>query len=254
MNTPLGTLKPAQLVITWEALPQDLPLDSNPGDDEAHPLLAGALREGLELCGFIQPKMLVVSNFGLCATVNGQIVVKAPDWFYVDSALPANGIRRSYTPQVEGNSPTLVMEFVSATSESEYSDEYSAKRSHPMGKWFFYEQILQVPYYLIFEHEAGLLACYQLHNGRYVLTDPNSEGRYWIPEMQLFLGVWQGSKSGLTGYWLRWWDASGTILPWAIEQMEQERQRADEERQQKERLIMYLRSQGIDPDNLPSSW
>jgi Uma2 family endonuclease len=216
MNTPLGTLKPAQLMIAWEALPQDLQLDNNPGDDEAHPLLARALREGLELCGFIQPEMLITSNFGLCATVNGQIVVKAPDWLYVDSAPPANGIRRSYTPQIEGNSPTLVMEFVSATSESEYSDEYSAKRSHPVGKWFFYEQILQVPYYVIFEHEAGLLEFYQLQNGRYVLTDSDSEGRCWIPAIQLFLGVWQGSKSGLTGYWLRWWDASRTILPFAV--------------------------------------
>ena len=46
--------------------------------------------------------------------------------------------------------------------------------------------------------------------------------------------------------WLRWWDESGTMLPWAVEQIEQERQRA-------EQLVAYLRSQGIDPDNLLSS-
>jgi hypothetical protein len=43
------------------------------------------------------------------------------------------------------------------------------------------------------------------------------------------------------------------MLPWAVEQIEQERQRAEQERQRAERLIAYLRSQGIDPDNLPSS-
>ncbi|NJL10851.1 MAG: hypothetical protein HC908_13635, partial [Calothrix sp. SM1_7_51] len=32
---------------------------------------------------------------------------------------------------------------------------------------------------------------------------------------------------------------------------EQESQRAEQESQQKERLANYLRSQGIDPDNLP---
>ncbi|MFM6811310.1 MAG: hypothetical protein ACKPJ4_05025, partial [Dolichospermum sp.] len=75
----------------------------------------------------------------------------------------------------------------------------------------------------------------------------------------LFLGTWQGTKEGRTGYWLRWWDQTGNLLPWALElieqerqQAEQERQRAEQERQEKERLIAYLRSQGIDPHNLPN--
>jgi hypothetical protein len=36
-----------------------------------------------------------------------------------------------------------------------------------------------------------------------------------------------------------------------VEKIEQERQRAEQEREEKERLIAYLRSQGIDPNNLP---
>ncbi|PNK10433.1 hypothetical protein CEP09_17820, partial [Cylindrospermopsis raciborskii S06] len=85
---------------------------------------------------------------------------------------------------------------------------------------------------------------------------------------------------GRTGYWLRWWDKTGNLLPWALElieqerqlveqerqraeqerqraeqerqRAEQERQRAEQERQDKERLIAYLRSQGVDPHNLPN--
>ena len=75
---------------------------------------------------------------------------------------------------------------------------------------------------------------------------PDADGRQWIAEMNLFLGTWRGSKEGRSGYWLRWWDESGTMLPWAVEQIEQERQRT-------EKLVAYLRSQGIDPDNLPSN-
>ncbi|MFM6844623.1 MAG: hypothetical protein ACKPKS_12685, partial [Dolichospermum sp.] len=67
-----------------------------------------------------------------------------------------------------------------------------------------------------------------------------------------FLGTWQGTKEGRTGYWLRWWDQTGNLLPWALELIEEERQRAEKERQEKERLIAYLRSQGIDPYNLPN--
>ena len=81
---------------------------------------------------------------------------------------------------------------------------------------------------------------------------PNPDGRHWIAEMNLFLGTWRGDKEGRSGYWLRWWDESGIMLPWAVEQIELERQRTEQERQQKERLMDYIRSQGIDPDNLPS--
>ncbi|PNK02288.1 hypothetical protein CEP12_17140, partial [Cylindrospermopsis raciborskii S14] len=83
--------------------------------------------------------------------------------------------------------------------------------------------------------------------------------RHWIKSMGLFLGTWQGTKEGRTGYWLRWWDKTGNLLPWALELIEQERQlaeqerqRAEQERQEKERLIAYLRSQGVDPHNLPN--
>lgn len=62
--------------------------------------------------------------------------------------------------------------------------------------------------------------------------------------MGLFLGTCQGTKEGRTGYWLRWWNETGNLLPWAVEQIEQERH-------QKERLAAYLLSQGIDSNNLP---
>jgi hypothetical protein len=43
--------------------------------------------------------------------------------------------------------------------------------------------------------------------------------------------------------WLRWYDRTGWI-PTLAEKAEAERQRADQ-------LAAYLRSQGIDPENLP---
>lgn len=243
-------------IVTWEPLPKDFQLEDDPVENDGQPLLAGALRESLELNGSIQPQMLIVSNFGLCATIDDRIVVKAPDWLYVAAVNPLESTRRSYTPHAEGDLPAIVMEFLSDIDGS----EYSVKRSFPPGKWFFYEQILRVPIYIIFEPESGLLEFYQLQNDRYELVLPNPDGRHWIEAMTLFLGTWRGTKEGRSGYWLRWWNESGTMLPWAVEQIdlerqraEQERQRAEQEREQKERLMAYLRSQGIDPDNLPSS-
>ncbi|HLO88186.1 MAG TPA: Uma2 family endonuclease [Nostocaceae cyanobacterium] len=256
MATQISEIKSStEPVITWEALPDDFQLEDEPVDNTGQPLLAGALRESLEITGFIQPQMLIASNFGLCATLNDQIVVKAPDWLYIPLVKEIIDLRRSYTPHLEGDIPAIVMEFLSHIE----GGEYSVKRTYPPGKWFFYEQILQVPVYVIFEPDGGLLEFYQLENGHYQLQKSDENERYWIDSMGLFLGIWRGEKEGRNGYWLRWWDKAGNLLPWSVEQIEQERQRAEQERQraeqashEKERLRAYLKSQGIDPDNLPT--
>ena len=241
------TKSSTELVISWVALPDDFYLGDAPVENTGQPILAGALRESLEISGFIQPQMLIASNFALCATTNGQFIAKAPDWVYVPCVNQVLANRKSYTPNLEGDVPVVVMEFLSDTE----GEEYSVKRTYPPGKWFFYEQILQVPIYVIFDPNGGLLEFYQLENGHYELKLPDENGRHYIAAMGLFLGTWQGTKEARTGYWLRWWDEAGNLLLWAVEQIEQERQRAEQERQQKERLIAYLQSQGIDPTNLP---
>jgi Uma2 family endonuclease len=243
------------ITVTWEKLPDDFKLPEEPVENTGQPLIAGALRESLELVGYIQPQMLIASNLGICATVNDELVIKAPDWFYVPSVLPIalEADRKSYTPQLEGDTPSVVMEFLSETD----GGEYSVKRSHPPGKWFFYEQILHIPTYVIFDSATGLLEVYRLQDKRYELELPNAEGKHYLEDMGLFLGTWRGEKEGRTGYWLRWWDNDENLLPWAVELVEQERQRAEVERQRAEiehqradRLAAYLRSQGINPDEI----
>jgi Uma2 family endonuclease len=209
-------------------------------ENNAQPLIAGALRESLELSGYIQPTMLIASNLGIGATVDGNLVMKAPDWFYVQSAIPLTDTtyRRSYTPNLQGEVPQVVMEFL---SESE-GQEYSSKQAFPPGKWFFYEQILRVLTYIIFDPLDGELEVYRLQESRYYLQSPDENNRYWIGEMGLFLGVWEGEKEGHKGYWLRWWERAGNLLPWAVELVEQERQRT-------ERLAAQLRTLGITPSD-----
>ena len=41
------------------------------------------MTEALDLAGFITPEMLIASNMGICAKVDGKTVLKSPDWFYV---------------------------------------------------------------------------------------------------------------------------------------------------------------------------
>jgi Uma2 family endonuclease len=258
MTTQLKINRRKPVEITWEPLPAGFRLEDEPVENTGQPLIAAALRESLEIAQRIQPQMLIATNFALCATVNGELVIKAPDWLYVPSVREQLGDRNSYTPNLDGDVPTIVMEFLSETE----GGEYSVKPTYPPGKCFFYEQILQVPIYVIFEPKAGLLEVYRLQNGKYELEQPDENGRHWLPEIDLYLGTWTGTKTDRNGYWLRWWNQSSAILPWAVEQIEAERQRAEQEAQraeqeaqradreheEKEKLIAYLRAKGLDPN------
>jgi hypothetical protein len=230
--------------VTWEKLPDDFVLPNDPVDNINQPLLAAALTQSLEIAGRLSDTALTTTNYGICATVNGKMVIKAPDWGYVANIrVSREEVKRSYTPQLQGDIPLIVMEFLSDTE----GGEYSIKPTYPPGKWLFYEQVLKVPNYAIFEPDTGTLEVYRLDDGKYQLQQPDNN-RYSIAEMNLFLGIWQGERENRTGYWLRWWDDQGNLLLWGLEKAEQERQRAEQERQRAERLAAQLRAAGIEPE------
>ncbi len=256
-----------KLEIVWETLPPDFVLPDDPVDNIAQPLLALALREALEIAGLIVSTMLIGTDFGICTKVNGQTVVKAPDWVYVPRVITVMDDRRSYTPYTEGDLPALVMEFLSDTDGT----EYSTRPIYPYGKWYFYEQILQVPNYVIFDPYQGSLEFYELVDGQYEAAQPTTDllpesyhQSYWVESLQLFLGVWQGTKAERTGYWLRWWDGSGNLLGWGKEKLDQEQiskaqlqqqvfaaqQQTLAAEQRANQLAERLRALGIDPEDI----
>jgi hypothetical protein len=123
------------------------------------------------------------------------------------------------------------MEFISDAE----GKEYSIKPTYPPGKWFFYERVLKVPNSEIFEPDSGELEVERLDNSeRYQLRSPDANNRYCIAPMNLFLGIWQGTRENRTGYWLRWWDENGFLLLWGTERAE--------------RLAAQLRAAGIEPE------
>jgi Uma2 family endonuclease len=250
LQTPPRTTTPT---VTWETLPADFALPDDPVENIQQPTLAAALTDALGAAGRIQPTMLIGSNFGLVATVNKKIVVKAPDWFYVPQVHPIaeETIRRSYTPNLEGAPVAVVMEFLS----DEDNGELSLRATPPYGKLHFYEQILKVPTYVIYDPYEPSLEVRCLQNGRYTTQTSDAEGRIHIPELDLWLGIWFGGRLGQTTHWLRWWDNAGNLLLWSAEQAEQECQRAEQERQRAEQqhqraeaLAAKLRELGVDPD------
>jgi Uma2 family endonuclease len=251
----------APLKITWELLPEDYPIPDDPVDNRTQPTLAAALTNSLSQADRLDAQTITITNYPVCATVNDRIVLKAPDWAYISPiSVTKAEVNRSYTPHVQGPVPSIVMEFISHKD----GGEYSVRPTAPLGKWFFYETVLQVPYYAIFEPESGDLEVYRLNDsGCYKIQIMEENGRYWIEPLQLFLGVWQGEWEDRSGYWLRWWDAADNLLLWSSEQAAQEQQRAereaqraeretqraDQEAQRAERLLAQLKAAGIEPES-----
>lgn len=236
----------APLNITWEKLPDDYVLEDDPVDNINQPALAAALTESLSLAGRLPETALTTTNYGICATLNGKMVVKAPDWAFIPATKVSRlEVDRSYTPHLQGDPPSIMMEFLSETD----GGEYSTKPTYLPGKWFFYEQVLKAPFYALFDLKTGELEVYQLdQTGRYQIHQPNPEGRHWIETMQLFLGVWQGCLNNREGQWLRWWDEQGEMLLWGEERVAKASDLAKQERRRAERLAAQLRAACIEPE------
>jgi hypothetical protein len=86
---------------------------------------------------------------------------------------------------------------------------------------------------------------YKLEDGVYHLQIGEP---YWMSEVKLGIGRYQAQVGGLPQEILTWYDAQGNRY---LSAEEQERQHTEQERQRVERLEAYLRSQGIDPNQLP---
>ncbi|MGB3787543.1 MAG: Uma2 family endonuclease [Phormidesmis sp.] len=238
LSTEQQTTKP---IVTWEPPPDDFVFPDDSIKNIQQPFLAAALTDALGESGQIQPEMLIGSNLALVASINKKAVAKAPDWFYIPRVwpFPENIIRRSYTQQTREYPVAIVMEFLSADD----CNELSLRSTPPYGKLYFYEQILQVPTYVTYDPYSSSLQVRCLENSQYVLQPVDADGRFWIPELQLKLGLWRGERLGKTTHWLRWWDKAGNLLLWSSEQVGVERQKA-------EALAAKLRELGIDPDTL----
>jgi hypothetical protein len=94
----------SQLTISYPLLPEDFIFPDDPVENTDQPLLAAALRQPLTAFPALMQDALVVSNFALCAAIEGRIICKAPDFLYVRPVQPwqSSQIRRSYTPNTEG--------------------------------------------------------------------------------------------------------------------------------------------------------
>ncbi len=257
----------------------DLPSEDpeEPGlPDEFHDLQPQLLSLTFRPPHYRASQVFSASDMNLYYDVRHAQWYKRPDWFGVVGVprlYDEVDMRLSYVVWQEGVNPYVIVELLSPGTEKEDLGENDEEKlppeseelrdngqaiepqseEKPPRKWKVYEQILRIPYYVVFSRYTNQLRAFKQEGAHYQELELH-QPRVWMPELELGLGLWQGEYQGIERLWLRWYDAQGN---WILTQTEQERQRAEqaESRAQEaetrlESLRQRLRESGIDPDEL----
>ena len=239
---------------TMHDLPSENPLESGL-PDEFHGVQPQLLAETINLMGYGLNQIFYAFDLNLYYDPEHTGWYKRPDWFLVvgtDSLYRGRESRSSYVMWDELIPPTIVIEFLSPGTESDDLGRFASKPPNaepgkPPGKFVVYEQILKVPNYIIYNETTQQMRYFRLVNGRYRERTITSD-RIWIPELKIGLGLWTGTyRHRVRQRWLRWCDIDGN---WTLTETEQERSQKEFEKAEKEKLLRYLRSIGVDPNNL----
>ena len=184
---------------------------------------------------------------------------KRPDWFGVvgvPKLYENRDLRLSYVTWQEGVNPFVVVELLSPGTEEEDLGETESKANKPPTKWKVYEQILRIPYYIVFSRYTNEIQAFHLIGGHYQPVDI-AQGYVPIPELGLSLGLWQGSFRNIDRLWLRWFTLGGYLiqvpeeeLTTAQEEAEFAREEAQIAQRKIDKLAEKLRELGVNPDEL----
>jgi hypothetical protein len=154
----------------------------------------------------------------------------------------------------EAVAPFLVVELLSPGTEAEDLGQTLREVDNPPSKWQVYQEILRVPYYVVFDRYTNRFRLFRLSGLHYQEVELTEE-RFWFEELNLGLGVYQGIYAGISGHWLRWYDRDRQWIPFNEERIEQAEERVERaearaaaERERADKLAARLLELGIDLD------
>ncbi|MDX2243267.1 MAG: Uma2 family endonuclease [Leptolyngbyaceae cyanobacterium bins.302] len=258
----------------------DLPSEDpeEPGlPDEFHDLQPHLLSATVRLTGYSPGEIFTGTDMNVYYDIRHPLWHKRPDWFLVlgvPRLYDKTDLRLSFVVWQERVSPMVAVELLSPGTEDEDMGRTTAEPNAPPTKWQVYEQILRIPYYVIFDRYTNTLVAFMLEDSHYREMEL-SDSRVWLPTLQCGLGLWYGTFEGITRLWLRWYDADGNWIPTIAEAAQREaetarqeaeisrqeaetarqeaetaRQRAEQIAAELEALRQQLRDRGIDPAEL----
>jgi Uma2 family endonuclease len=214
--------------------------DGKPVDSELQELIPGLLKSilldqwrdrsnwlfGIDLGFYYDPDQPCIAPDGLLC-------------LGIRDAIDEN-LRSSYVLWDEMVIPSLALEVVSKAYGKEHSKKLEVYRT------------IGILYYVVYaplRKRKTKFQLYKLVNGDYVLQS-EGETPYWMPEIQLGIGVEQGRYGHSDRQWLYWYDEMGQRLWTPTERADVAMERADAAEQKNQRLLAKLQELGIDPDSI----
>ncbi|MGB3205633.1 MAG: Uma2 family endonuclease [Crinalium sp.] len=244
-------LSPRQTLPTMYDLPSENP--EEPGlPDEFHSYQPLLLRYTFKPTDVDSDEIFIGSDINLYYDTNHLNWYKRPDWFAVvgvSRLYECQDLRNSYVIWQESVSPFVVVELLSPGTENEDLGRTVRQRGNPPTKWQVYEQVLRVPYYIVFSRYTSELQAFRLVAGEYEAAELTN-GRLLIPQLKLSLGLWEGSFENIERLWLRCFTLEGEMILTPTEESAVAQERAILAEQQAEKLAAKLRELGIDPNQL----
>ncbi|NJM75368.1 MAG: Uma2 family endonuclease [Acaryochloridaceae cyanobacterium RU_4_10] len=245
----------------------DLPSEDpeEPGlPDEFHDLQPQLLSRTLRLVAYAREDYFTASNLNLYYDVKHPLWHKRPDWFLavnVSRLYEDRDLRRSYVIWQEGQAPYIAIEFLSPGTDSEdlgrfYNNESDVlqdrpkrqTRPKPPGKFEVYEEYLRVPYYIVYSRYTQQLRYFRLEGGQYQEQPLNPQNpRLWLTDLEIGLGIWEGSFEDVPGRWVRWCDDQGN---WLLTDTEQAETDIGKVQAQLRQAIQNLLEDGMDMDRV----
>ncbi|MGB7412881.1 MAG: Uma2 family endonuclease [Thermosynechococcaceae cyanobacterium] len=237
----LSVVQPQKDWPTMYNLPSEDP--EEPGlPDEFHDLQPQLLSATLKLTTVAKDQIFTGTHLNLYYDRNNTTWHKRPDWFAVTGVprlYAGKDLRMSYVIWDEQVSPTVVVELISPGTAMSDLGEIKREQNGTPTKWQVYEEILKVPYCVVYNRYKDRLWVFKLIEGKYQ-EQAVSKFRYWLSDLEIGLGLWEGEFDGITRPWLRWYDTEGEWIP----------TEAEHERHRAERLADRLRELGVDPDQI----
>ncbi|NET58156.1 MAG: Uma2 family endonuclease [Symploca sp. SIO2E6] len=279
-DTPLP---PRQNLPTMYDLPSEDPKE--PGrPDEFHTLQAWLLCLTFLPLTFPPEQVFSACDLNIYYDLNHLQWHKRPDWFGVvaNSRLyEGRDTRDSYVTWIEPVNPMIVVELLSQSTKKQDLGEIETEGKEieegpdkPPSKWEVYESILKIPYYVVFNRRNNKIRIFHLVGGLYQEVKL-TQGRFYLPELGISLGLWQGSFRSNNRLWLRWFTRDGELIlsseesalqetGEALQEAAEAKQEAAEARQETaearqeiaeaqkrvEQLREQLRQLGINPDEI----
>lgn len=232
--------------------------------DEFHVFQSQLLRETFQPLNYSTDEVFIGTDINLYFDENHTRWYRRPDWFAsvgVPRLYDRKDLRLSYVVWQEQVNPLIVVELLSPSTEKEDLGQVTKDDKEIPTKWDVYEKILRVPFYFTYDHLTQQIHAFRLEGDVYASFLANDETRFLIPNVGLYLGLWQDSYQNINETWLRWFDEQGNLVSTPLEKkaQEKEHERTEKERERAEKealadklatLNAKLIAMGIDPDKL----